>query len=272
MILKSKRYPPPHSQSPLPPGEGRGEGRHAPWILQHISKTRTSLMTKEFPQVAWDAELQADWLRLLELAIDEDLGREGDWTTRAGAGGGHGPGGHRGPRRRRGRRPAGPAQRPGEIRSPPPLVAGDRGRPAGRARRAAGRHRGPGTRPAGRRAGAAERAFAPLGHRQPDAKIRRCGGRHEGPHLRHPQNHPRLAPPGEIRRPLRRRLEPSHRPVRGGAHQGQPPGLRRLSPLSLFGRGAGGEGCRRPVTGPPRRWPRPAATWPSTPRRPRPRP
>ncbi len=40
-------------------------------------------MTKEFPQVAWDAELQADWLRLLALAIDEDLGREGDWTTRA---------------------------------------------------------------------------------------------------------------------------------------------------------------------------------------------
>ena len=38
-------------------------------------------MTKEFHQVAWDAELQADWLRLLELAVDEDLGRQGDWTT-----------------------------------------------------------------------------------------------------------------------------------------------------------------------------------------------
>ncbi len=40
-------------------------------------------MTKEFHQVAWDAQLQDDWRRLLELALAEDLGRQGDWTTNA---------------------------------------------------------------------------------------------------------------------------------------------------------------------------------------------
>ncbi len=40
-------------------------------------------MTREFHQVSWDAQLQADWLRLLELAVDEDLGRQGDWTSLA---------------------------------------------------------------------------------------------------------------------------------------------------------------------------------------------
>jgi nicotinate-nucleotide pyrophosphorylase (carboxylating) len=39
--------------------------------------------SKEFHQVTWDAQLQADWQQLLELAVQEDLGQQGDWTTRA---------------------------------------------------------------------------------------------------------------------------------------------------------------------------------------------
>jgi nicotinate-nucleotide pyrophosphorylase (carboxylating) len=38
---------------------------------------------KEFHQCHWDAILQADWRALLQLAIDEDLGRAGDLTTRS---------------------------------------------------------------------------------------------------------------------------------------------------------------------------------------------
>ena len=40
-------------------------------------------MAKEFHQVTWDAQLQDDWRRLLELALDEGLGRQGDWTSNA---------------------------------------------------------------------------------------------------------------------------------------------------------------------------------------------
>lgn len=38
-------------------------------------------MKKEFHQSQWDDRLEADWKALLRLAIDEDLGGEGDWTT-----------------------------------------------------------------------------------------------------------------------------------------------------------------------------------------------
>ena len=38
-------------------------------------------MKKEFRQCQWDDSLQADWLALLRLAIEEDLGRDGDLTT-----------------------------------------------------------------------------------------------------------------------------------------------------------------------------------------------
>jgi len=38
---------------------------------------------KEFHQCHWDDVLQADWRALLRLAIDEDLGRAGDLTTRS---------------------------------------------------------------------------------------------------------------------------------------------------------------------------------------------
>jgi len=38
---------------------------------------------KEFHQCQWDDLLQADWEALLRLAIREDLGDDGDWTTRS---------------------------------------------------------------------------------------------------------------------------------------------------------------------------------------------
>ncbi len=40
-------------------------------------------MTKDFEQITWDESLQAEWQRILRLAVDEDLGKSGDWTTRA---------------------------------------------------------------------------------------------------------------------------------------------------------------------------------------------
>ena len=72
----------------------------------HFS-TGDSLMTREFHQVTWDAQLRADWQRLLELAVHEDLGQQGDWTSRALVPeDGHGPGGGRRSPDRSGRRPA----------------------------------------------------------------------------------------------------------------------------------------------------------------------
>ncbi len=40
-------------------------------------------MVREFHQALWDERLDRDWRALLRLAIDEDLGTGGDWTTRA---------------------------------------------------------------------------------------------------------------------------------------------------------------------------------------------
>lgn len=40
-------------------------------------------MSKEFQQVVWDEELRSDFHAILHLAIHEDLGQSGDWTTRA---------------------------------------------------------------------------------------------------------------------------------------------------------------------------------------------
>jgi nicotinate-nucleotide pyrophosphorylase (carboxylating) len=40
-------------------------------------------MSKEFPQTVWDEQLERDWQTLLRLAIAEDLGTRGDWTSRA---------------------------------------------------------------------------------------------------------------------------------------------------------------------------------------------
>ncbi len=40
-------------------------------------------MTKEFHEAVWDERLEHDWQALLRLAIDEDLGTRGDWTSRA---------------------------------------------------------------------------------------------------------------------------------------------------------------------------------------------
>ena len=192
-------------------------------------------MTKEFHQVTWDAQLQDDWRRLLELAVGEDLGRQGDWTTNALV-------------------PAEAVGRAAVVVRQAGVVAGlpavplalerfdprlrwspeaEDGRVVESGRRSApskARH-GACWPPSAR---VAQPAGAIVGHRHPDAKIRRCGRRHQGPHLRYSQNHPRLATPGKIRRPLWRRLEPSQRLVRGRAHQGQPPGAcearRRASP------------------------------------------
>ena len=40
-------------------------------------------MNKEFRQSAWNKELEQDWLRILDLAVREDLGTVGDCTTEA---------------------------------------------------------------------------------------------------------------------------------------------------------------------------------------------
>ena len=40
-------------------------------------------MSKEFHQTVWDGRLRKDLRAILELAIHEDLGAEGDWTTKA---------------------------------------------------------------------------------------------------------------------------------------------------------------------------------------------
>jgi nicotinate-nucleotide pyrophosphorylase (carboxylating) len=40
-------------------------------------------MAREFQQIIWDQRLEHDWNALLRLAIAEDLGTAGDWTTNA---------------------------------------------------------------------------------------------------------------------------------------------------------------------------------------------
>ncbi len=40
-------------------------------------------MSKDFRQITWDEQLRADWLKLLRLAIAEDLASQGDRTTEA---------------------------------------------------------------------------------------------------------------------------------------------------------------------------------------------
>ena len=40
-------------------------------------------MNKEFQQSVWNEELEQDWLRILDLAMREDLGSRGDCTTEA---------------------------------------------------------------------------------------------------------------------------------------------------------------------------------------------
>jgi len=40
-------------------------------------------VNREFQQVAWDERLESDWREILRLAVREDLGAVGDWTTRA---------------------------------------------------------------------------------------------------------------------------------------------------------------------------------------------
>jgi nicotinate-nucleotide pyrophosphorylase (carboxylating) len=40
-------------------------------------------LSKEFDQIVWDERLRSDWEQLARLAVGEDLGEAGDWTTRA---------------------------------------------------------------------------------------------------------------------------------------------------------------------------------------------
>ena len=40
-------------------------------------------MPKDFHQIAWDESLDRDWTALLRLAVAEDFGGQGDWTTNA---------------------------------------------------------------------------------------------------------------------------------------------------------------------------------------------
>jgi nicotinate-nucleotide pyrophosphorylase (carboxylating) len=42
-----------------------------------------STLPREFQQIVWDDRLRAAWEGLLRLAVAEDLGEAGDWTTRA---------------------------------------------------------------------------------------------------------------------------------------------------------------------------------------------
>ena len=91
---------------------------------------------------------------------------------------------------------------------------------------------------ADRRAHGAQLPAAAVGHRHADAPVRRRGGRpHHGP--RHAQDDAAAARAGEVRRARRRRRQPSLRPGRRHADQGQPraPGGRREQ-----GRGADARG------------------------------
>ena len=55
------------------------------WILRTLSGFRegNKELDRDFRQTFWDAGLLQDWLRLLDLAIQEDLGDTGDCTTQA---------------------------------------------------------------------------------------------------------------------------------------------------------------------------------------------
>ena len=59
----------------MPYGGGR--------VLSTLAPPCGRMIDMEFHQLIWDAELQADWQRLLELAVAEDLGQAGDCTSLA---------------------------------------------------------------------------------------------------------------------------------------------------------------------------------------------
>ncbi len=91
---------------------------------------------------------------------------------------------------------------------------------------------------------------APQRRRHHDGPVRGRGRRDDRGHPRHAQDHPRLARPGEVRRPLRRRSESSDRAVRRGPHQGQPPRLAGvLGQSDPIGRGRRRRTGRRPRRG-----------------------
>jgi NAD+ synthase len=91
-----------------------------------------------------------------------------------------------------------------------------------RAGRCGSRSRGPRAGYAGRRAHRAQLPAASLRRRHTHARLRGRGGGHERRHPRYAQDPPRLSRAGEVCRAHGRRAEPSLRPARYGADQGQP--------------------------------------------------
>ena len=55
---------------------------HPSSVILHPS-SYPALMNKEFRQAVWNEEIEQDWLRILDLAVHEDLGSLGDCTTEA---------------------------------------------------------------------------------------------------------------------------------------------------------------------------------------------
>ncbi len=49
----------------------------------HPRKRQRFTLSKQFHQAVWDDQLRHDWQAILRLAIREDLGEAGDWTTMA---------------------------------------------------------------------------------------------------------------------------------------------------------------------------------------------
>ena len=52
-------------------------------IRKYARHAKMYAMNKEFHQSVWNEELEQDWLRILALAVREDLGSAGDCTTEA---------------------------------------------------------------------------------------------------------------------------------------------------------------------------------------------
>ncbi len=84
------------------------------------------------------------------------------------------------------------------------------------------------------RTGRPQHSRATVRDRDCDPRIRAAGHRYQAAHLLHPQDHAGAASDREIRRALRRRLQPSLRPRRRDPDQGQPHRRRGRHP-----RGAG---------------------------------
>ena len=52
-------------------------------LFRHPPRGMLYIMVKDFRQIVWDERLRQDWREILRLAIDEDMGSDGDLTSRA---------------------------------------------------------------------------------------------------------------------------------------------------------------------------------------------